>query len=157
MIIAAFREGQTRVYTRSAYQFDKGQKLVVTGIDLPESFEVHYANKGDSGLAYSCIGNPEGIYIPDSLFVSGDYIYVWIYATEVGHEGTTSGLNYDPEEETIQQEEVDARTFTEGTTVYEIVIPIIRKPVQLPTVPIDSTGSFGYTMDENGDLVPVNH
>lgn len=156
MIIAAFKHGQRRVYTKSAHQFDKGQKLIVTGIALPESFEVHMSNQLEGGIAYSCTGHAEGVYIPDALFISGDYVYVWLYDTSVDEEGSTRGYDYDPEEDTIREEEVAARTIQEGVTMYEIVIPVARRSVQLPTVAIDPTGNFGYMVDENETLIPVN-
>lgn len=155
-IIAAFKNGQTKVWTKQAHQFDKGQKLIVTGVVFPDTFEVHMSNHQDGGMAYSCVGHAEGIFIPDALFVSGDYIYVWIYATSVEEEGSTAGYDFDPEEDTIQEVETGARTVHEGETVYEIIIPIARRSVQLPTINIDPTGGFGYMVDENETLVPVN-
>lgn len=157
MIIAAFKHRQTKVFTKSAHQFDRGQKLIITGIALPETFEVHISNEKNGGLAYSCQGHAEGTYIPDALFASGEYVYVWIYATSIGHEGTSHGYDDWDDDESIHEVTVDARTVDEGKTAYEIVIPVIRRPVQLPTVAIESEGSFGYMVDENEVLVPVNN
>lgn len=156
MVIAAFKRGQTKAYTKSVHQFDKGQKLIVTGIVLPESFEVHISNQREGGIAYSCTGSPEGIYIPDAMFVNGDYVYVWLYAISINEEGSAYGYNsYYEEEDTIRETNVAGKTITEGETVYEIVIPVIRRPVQLPTVTIDTEGNFGYMVDDNETLVPV--
>lgn len=156
MIIAAFKHGQRRVYTKSAHQFDKGQKLIVTGIALPESFEVHMSNEKDGGVAYSCKGSAEGVYIPDALFMSGEYVYVWLYAVSVDDEGSTYGYDYDPEEDTIKETEVAKNVIIEGETTYEIVIPIARRPVQLPTVEIQPESGYGYMVDEDGTLYPVS-
>ena len=125
MIIAAFRNGETRTYTKSAHQFDKGQKLIFTGIILPETFEVHMSNDKEDALAYSCKGDAEGVTIPDALFVNGDYIYVWLYDT----------------------------TESEGETAYEVVIPVIRRPVQLSF----SQGGkeVGYMVDDQETLYPI--
>lgn len=155
MIIAAFQNGQTKAYTKSAHQFDKGQKLIVTGIVFPETFEVHISNQQDGGMAYSCKGKVEGVYIPDAFFVSGDYVYVWLYATAVDEEGSAAGYDYDPEEDTIQEIEKGSQIIHEGETVYEIVIPVIRKSIQLPTVEIDPSGNFGYMVDDSETLYPV--
>lgn len=157
MIIAAFKNGQTKVYTKSAHQFDKGQKLIVTGIAFPDIFEIHMSNQREGGLAYSCRGTAEGVYIPDALFVSGEYVYAWLYDITKDQEGSSAGYDYDPEEEAIQEEEVAAKTIYEQTTTLEIVIPVIRRSVQLPTAEIDPTGTFGYRVDENETLVPVNY
>ena len=125
MIIAAFKHGETTAYTKTVHQFDKGQKLIVTGIVLPETFEVHMSNNKEDGFAYSCKGDAEGVTIPDALFVSGDYIYVWLYDT----------------------------TESEGETVYQIVIPVARRPVQLSF----SQGGkeVGYMVDDHETLYPV--
>lgn len=110
---------------QTVHQFDKGQKLVVTGIVLPETFEVHMSNDKEDGIAYSCKGDAEGVTIPDALFVSGDYIYVWLYDT----------------------------TESEGETVYQVVIPVVRRPVQLSF----SQGGkeVGYMVDDHETLYPV--
>lgn len=155
MIIAAFRNGQTRVYTKSAYQFDKGQTLIVTGVALPDSFDVHMANGKEGGLAYSCKGNPEGTPIPDALFVSGEYIYIWIYRTDMDSEGSVYALDSDPEEDTIQEKEVGENIREIGETKYEIIVPIVKRPVQLPPVDVKPEAGFGYMVDDNGTLVPV--
>ena len=157
MIIAAFKNGSTRAYTKSAHQFDKGQKLIVTGIALPNSYEVHMSNDKDGGMAFSCKGNAEGVYIPDAMFVSGDYIYIWIYALDEIKEGQAIGYNFDQEEESIKEVEMAGTTVIEGTTTYEIVIPVIRRSVQLPTMDtaIEPGNNFGYVI-ENETLIPVN-
>lgn len=155
MIIAAFRNGQTRVYTKSAYQFDKGQTLIVTGVTLPDTFDVHMANGKEGGLSYSCKGNPEGTPIPDALFVSGEYIYIWIYRTELDQEGSVHALDYDPEEETIKETEVGTNVREIGETKYEIIVPIVRRQVPLPTADVKPEAGFGYMVDDNGTLVPV--
>lgn len=100
-IIAEFKNGDTKVYTKSAYQFDKGQKLMISGIDLPDSFEVHASNDRYGDMSINCEDVTEGINIPDVLFTSGNFVYVWIYATQ------------------------DDDT---GKTVCEIVIPVIKRP-----------------------------
>lgn len=158
MIIAAFREGQTRAYTKSAYQFDKGQTLIVTGINMPETFDAHMANSKEGGLAYSCKGSHEGVSIPDALFVNGDYIYVWIYKTgadseEIVNENnenaveepavesgteTESEIESETESEVTSEIESDSNAQEIGETVYEIIIPIIKRPVNLPSVETNS-------------------
>ena len=157
MIVAAFKKGSKRAYTKNAHQFDKGQKLIVTGIVLPDSYEVHISNEQEGGMAYSCLGNAEGIYIPDAFFVKGDFVYVWIYATEEIREGEAVAYDIDPEEEVITEKKVAETIIHEGETVYEIVIPVKRRSIQLPTVkdPYVPESGFGYIVDENEALIPV--
>ena len=119
MIIAAFKNGETKVYTKSAHQFDKGQKLLVTGIALPDSYEIHMSNQKDSGMAYSCIGKIDGVTIPDALFVSGEYIYVWLYATSVEHEDTDAyGYSLGPDE-SLTEVPIEGKTIEEITYITE--------------------------------------
>lgn len=156
MIIASFKRGSNKAYTKSVHQFDKGQKLIVTGITLPDSYEVHMSNDREGGIAYSAIGDAEGVYIPDALLMNGEYVYVWLYATSIGHEGTAYGYGSYDDDEYIREVQTNARTIDEGKTEYEIVIPVIRKSASLPAVSIESlSGNFGYMVDENEVLVPV--
>lgn len=105
-IIAEFKDGATKAYTKSAYQFDKGQILTFSGITLPESCEIHASNSKYSDTATICERYGNGAILPDVLFMSGDFIYVWTC---------------------VKEEEY------EQTTVYEVVIPIIRRPGSMLT------------------------
>jgi hypothetical protein len=158
MIVAAFKNGSKKVFTKSAHQFDKGQKLIVTGIALPETFEVHMSNDKDGGIAYSCKGSAEGVYIPDAMFASGDYVYIWLYALSENKEGESIGYDVNQEIESIQEIEVSGTVIHEGETIYEIVVPVMRRSIQLPTVDniIEPSSSFGYKVDDNETLIPVN-
>ena len=132
-IIAAFKSGETRVYTKSAHQFDRGQSLIITGIELPETFEVHFSNDRDRGISTAHKGSAEGTYIPDVYFFSGDYIYAWIYFVN-------------PVDEQYEK--------FEGKTEYEVVIPIIPKPVHT-SVMQGSGGGIGFIMGDDETLIPV--
>ena len=126
MIIAAFKNGEKKVYTKTMHQYDHGQKLIVTGIALPDRYDIHMSNDPEDGIAYSCKGDAEGVTIPDALFVSGEYIYIWLYDLNEG----------------------------EGSTSYEIVVPVVRRPVQL-SLQQGSGGAMGYMVDDNETLYPV--
>lgn len=157
MIIAAFKNGEKTVYTKTVHQFDKGQRLIVTGIALPSTFEVHVSNDKEDGMAYSCEGTAEGIMIPDAFFVSGEYIYVWLYATDVIEEpGETIGYK-EGSDETITAVDVDGKTIYEGETIYTIVIPVARRSISLPVASSGGTGRHGYIVDENETLVMVTN
>lgn len=81
-INAEFNDDSKRVYTKSVYQYDKSQVLTISGIDLPEEYEAHISNSVNGEMAFICHGNTNGIVIPDEAFVSGNYVYVWIYAED---------------------------------------------------------------------------
>ena len=74
---------------------------MISGISLPETFEVHMSNQKEHGVAYAVEGTSESISIPNDLFENGEYIYVWICQSD---------------------EDPDLKH-----TSYEIVIPVIRR------------------------------
>lgn len=139
-IIADFRNDETKVYTKAVYQYDKGQRLIIAGIALPENYEVHVSNNPNSGIAAAYSGNIDGVFIPDAYFSTGEYVYIWLYKME----GVTSS----------EPSSSDIRTVKSGETIYEIVVPVIKRPVQLPVTYISPEGTIGY-MVEDGVLVPV--
>lgn len=152
-IVADFSSGKSSVYTVSAYQYDKGQKLIVTGVELPETYEVHISNSKDGGFASAYMGNSSGVLIPDVYFTSGEYIYIWIYATAKEQISPKIRDTSDDEEETPEMGEI---TIDSGKTIYEITIPMIKRPAQLPIRIISQEPSIiGYIVDENNALIPV--
>ena len=122
---ANFSNGADQVYTETAYQWDKGQKLTFTGIDLGEEFEVHFSNQKDHGTATTYLGHENSIYIPDAYFYSGEYVYCWIYVPE----------------------DVDS-----GSTVYMATIPVRPRPVAAKPREERSFEDYDYAVD-NGMLI----
>ena len=57
-------EGQT--VAGSLYQYDYGQILRLEGVELPERYEVHFANVSVGGTAYRVMGDADGAAIPDA-------------------------------------------------------------------------------------------
>ena len=96
---AIFTNGSRRVRTNFLWQYDYGQVLQITGIDLPESYEVHFGNNPE-GSATTALGNAEGVVIPDTYLQTGESVYAWLFL----HTGED-----------------------DGETVYEIEIPVIRR------------------------------
>ena len=70
------------------YQYDYGQKLIITGIELPSYYEVHFSNELH-GEAVTSIGDESGVDIPDAVLTSGSPIYLWLYLHETGSDGET--------------------------------------------------------------------
>ena len=101
IIVAVFGSGRT-AKVRPRYRYDQGQVLVVKGIrDLPDFYEVHFANVGSDADATPLIGTAEGVEIPNSYFESADGIMAYIY---------------------VHNEATDA------TTIYTVTIPVIDRP-----------------------------
>lgn len=69
------------------WQFDYGQKLIIEGLDLPGTYEVHFSNKEIYGSTKTQIGTADGITIPDEYLISGEPLFVFIFL----HDGTDDG------------------------------------------------------------------
>lgn len=109
-IIEAAFSGGTISRTKQAYQYDYGQILKFTGLELPQAYEVHFANS-EKGNSVTQIGDSDGVAIPDSMFQSGAFIYAWVFL----HTGNS-----------------------DGETEYKVTIPIIKraKPTNATPTPV---------------------
>ena len=70
------------------FQYDYGQKLVITGIDLPEAYEVHFSNQ-EHGGSKTVIGNSTGVDISDEYLLSGENVHVWLFLHDSNSDGET--------------------------------------------------------------------
>ena len=91
--------GERSATSRALYQYDYGQVLRVTDLDLPVAYEVHFASD-KTGNSVTQIGNADGVAIPDSVLLTARSFYAWFYL----HEGEE-----------------------DGETRYEILIPVIQR------------------------------
>ena len=74
--------------TIALYQYDYGQKLIFTNLELPANYEVHFANEMH-GDALTSIGDDTGVLVPDSLLATGKSVYFWLYMHETSSDGET--------------------------------------------------------------------
>lgn len=80
IITASFETGQFSTAVK-AFQWDVGDRLVFEGLELPEHYEVHFANStGEAAIVVQ--GDENGVPIPDELFESGSEIYAWVVFTD---------------------------------------------------------------------------
>lgn len=79
--------GLREVTTAPLWQYDYGQILQITGLDLPQAFEVHFSNSRKSGETVTQIGADNQVVIPDMYLTSGADIYCFIFL----HDGLTDG------------------------------------------------------------------
>ena len=79
--------GLREVTTSPLWQYDYGQILKITGLDLPQAFEVHFSNSRKSGETVTQIGTDNQVVIPDMYLTSGADIYAFIFL----HDGLTDG------------------------------------------------------------------
>ena len=87
ILTATFKPG-ARVCTpdKKGVQYDYGQVLKIAGLDLPEAFEVHFANTGDT-TTITQIAQNGVVEIPDQFFRSSKQINAFIFL----HDGETDG------------------------------------------------------------------
>lgn len=95
IITAQLKKGETS-RTIPLWQYDYGMVLLPVGVELPDAYEVHFAN-GKNEDSVTSIGDESGVLIPDSMFLSGKNINAWVYL----HSGED-----------------------DGETVYSVVIPV---------------------------------
>lgn len=99
--------GERSSTARALYQYDYGQILRVTDLELPVAYEVHFAND-KSGNSVTQIGNADGVAIPDSVLLTARSIYCWFYL----HDGED-----------------------DGETRYEVLIPVLARATPTNATP----------------------
>ena len=81
--------GLREVTTAPLWQYDYGQILQITGLDLPQAFEVHFSNSRKSGETITQIGTDNQVVIPDMYLTSGADIYAFIFLHDDVDDGET--------------------------------------------------------------------
>lgn len=88
-IITACFGGTRFTNTRPAWLIDHGMVLQITGVELPDVYEVDFANS-KTETATRVLGGPDGVVIPDQYFLNNaKQIYAWVYLT-TGDSGFTT-------------------------------------------------------------------
>lgn len=80
IIIAALGGGRTTV-TASRFMEDYGQVLKITGVELPDVYQVDFANSPHDGNSVTMVGNADGVLIPRQFFDTGRDVYAFLYIT----------------------------------------------------------------------------
>ena len=98
-IVATFGTSR-KTTTDPLYQYDRGQVLKIEGIRLPATYEVHFSNspknRGVTTYSIASVGNQNGVNIPDSVLLSGEPIYAWLYFYTTELDGETEYVIYIP-------------------------------------------------------------
>lgn len=63
-----------------SYQHDVVQKLVISGLDLPEYYQVDFCNPGNTNTI-TIVGTADGVAIPDQLLATGAPLIAYIVLT----------------------------------------------------------------------------
>ena len=74
----------------TAYFYNNGILFKPTDLDLPASYQVHWADSPQASSTLETIGTAEGAPIPDDLWTRSRVIYGWIYL----HPTEDSGITY---------------------------------------------------------------
>lgn len=89
IITAAFPAGKTETTTAPLWQWDYGQVLCITGLDLPAAFEVHFSTNRTGGVSTVAVGADGQVTIPNVLLTIGKNLNAWIYLSDAQGEGET--------------------------------------------------------------------
>lgn len=104
-----FRPNTRRVTAESGMtQWDYGQMLEISGLDLPEAFEVDFSLDPMNGISETAIGTNGTVRVPDTFLEQSDTIYAFIF---------------------LHEEQDD------GETRYRITIPMEKRPARGVAVP----------------------
>ena len=155
MVVADFRDGSTKTYTKTLFQHDKGQRLTFEGIEISSNAEAHFSNQEEGGISSAVKIQNESVPIPNAYLETGEYVYVWLYARTV-QSATPGTVNYH-----VEQTDDDARFvidsakptkqgFENSESLYQVIIPVKKRPVILRT---DEIGSEGEGVNVEQDMV----
>ena len=89
IITANFSGGGTSATTAPLWQWDYGQGMCITGIDLPAAFEVHFSTNRTGGVSTVAVGADGQVTIPNVLLTIGKNLNAWIYLSDSEGEGET--------------------------------------------------------------------
>jgi hypothetical protein len=166
MVVANFSDGSTKVYTKSLFQHDKGQRLSFEGIEASSSREVHFSNQPEGGIAMACKMHDNSVGIPDVYLSTGDYVYAWLYATKATS-GSDGNVNYHiTDANSVNDKEnlvVDGLTSSkvaseDSETLFQVIIPVIKRPNIIRASDVSGDGDadgdvyheFEYDVDGEG-------
>ena len=89
VVTAQLTDERVMALTEPLYQYDYGQVLQITGMELPEAYEVHFGNEPMSGDSTMQIGGADGVSIPDMYLTSGEPVYAWLFLHTGAEDGET--------------------------------------------------------------------
>ena len=117
------------------FQYDYGQKLIFKGVELPESYEVHFSND-EHGESKTSIGNESGVYIPDEYLLSGDPVYFWVFLHDSVTDGYTEYSGKIDVRKRAKPVDIEPETV-EHDAISDIVVILNEKSEQIDQIEID--------------------
>ena len=133
------------------YQYDYGQKLLFSGVDLPTYYEVDFSNELH-GESTSQIGDATGVSIPDSYLATGKPVYVWFFVHDEVTDGETEFTGVIPVIKRAQPSDQDP-TPTERTVIAEAIEALNDAYAEMAAFETLHVGSIKFTINTDGELL----
>ena len=147
--------------TGNLWQFDYGQRLILSGVTLPPAYEVHFAN-AETGDSKTVIGDFTGVDIPDEYLLTGDKIHVWVYLHDGESDGETEyhgiinvskrARPTDQEPTPVQQSEIDQAiaALNAGISTVEGIAEGIPQTIDAALEEAKESGEFDGDPGQDG-------
>lgn len=130
------------VTTHPLYQYDYGQVLMIEGVELPQVYEVHFANQETGGTTITQIGGADGVSIPDELLLSGSDIWAFLFLHEGDDDGETEYKIHIPVKERPQPSDEEPTPVEQSA---------ITQAIAALNDAVESTGADAASAREDAD------
>lgn len=127
MITATFADGLDEVTAIGLTQWDYGQKLQISGLTLPATFQVHFACKRANEAVVRLGTNNGGVgtvAIPDGMLEQDTPIVAWIYVVGEGSGETIKAVRLPILPRKKPQDFISAVTPTEQTMLEDFLADV---------------------------------
>ena len=178
-IIEISFNGKQMAFVDTEYRLNSGMYLKFVDIDLPESYQVHFANR-QRGASFESIGNADGVRIPDNVWASTEPIFAWVYLHPTNDSAVTkyevriikkvradlpNGVAPTPYEQTVIDEAISAlnsavektsadvaQTTADAETASQAATSALNSADRAEQA-AQNAGYMFFDIDENGDLI----
>lgn len=79
IVRAVVKPGSDYTVTSPIMKENKGQILLIEGLDLPEVYEIDFSNDRHHGTSVTMIGNADGVLIPTQFIKTGRDVFAFYY------------------------------------------------------------------------------
>lgn len=79
IVRAVVKPGSNYTVTSPIMKENKGQILLIEGLDLPEVYEIDFSNDRHHGTSVTMIGNADGVLIPTQFIKTGRDVFAFYY------------------------------------------------------------------------------
>ena len=154
MITATFADGLDEVTAIGLTQWDYGQKLQISGLTLPTTFQVHFACKRATEAVVRLGTTNDGIgtvAIPDGMLEQDTPIVAWIYVVGEDSGETIKAVRLPVVTRKKPQDFISAVTPTEQTMLEEFLADVN----EAMTDAINTLTAHGANKDNPHEVTPT--